>query len=336
VSRGDRRRALSVLLTRRRFLAFSALAALAPGARAQVGRAAKIGLLGPSPLETSLYAISVVRAFTELGYAEGARATFLYRYADGGFELYRRQAQDLAARDCDLLIAVRAEPPARALQFSRPGGPILFLAVDYDPLESGIVSNLRTPDRNTTGVYVPQNLLVTRRIEIMRELQPHADRLMVFADRYSADQVEAARKAAAAANFQLMLVQFTTQPYDYSTFLQSARAMGVDAFMTLASPAFARDRQQLQDWFARLRLPSIGSNPQQAEAGYLITLGSNVPKVARRVAEIGVRVLSGTKPAAIPVELADEFELVINMATARSLGVKIPDSVRARAARVIE
>ena len=324
------------MISRRRFLAFSALGALAPGVRAQVSRAAKIGILGPSPLEASLYAINVIRAFGELGYAEGARATFFYRYADGGFELYRKQAQDLAARDCDLLIAVRAEPPARALQYSRPGGPVLFLAVDYDPLESGVVSNLRRPDRNTTGVYVPQNALVARRIEILRELQPQADRLMVFADRYSADQVEAARKAAAAANYQLMLVQFTSQPYDYSTYLQTTRGTGVDAFMTLASPVFAQDRHQIQEWLARLRLPSIGSNPQQAEAGYLLTLGCIVPKVARRVAEMGVRILSGTKPAAISVELADEFELVLNLATARSLGVKIPDSVRARAARIIE
>jgi len=159
---------------------------------------------------------------------------------------------------------------------------------------------------------------------------------MVFADRYSADQVEAARKAAAAANFQLMLVQFTSQPYDYSTYLQASRGTGTDAVMTLASPVFARDREQIREWLTRLRLPSIGSNPQQAETGYLISLGSNVPKVARRVAEMGVRVLLGAKTAAIPVELADEFELVLNMATARSLGLKIPDSVRARAARVIE
>jgi len=122
------------MISRRQFLALSALGALAPGAVAQVGRAAKIGILGPSPLETSLYAINVVRAFTELGYAEGARATFFYRYADGGFDLYRKQAQDLAGRDCDLLIAIRAEPPARALQYSRPGGPILFLAVFATPV----------------------------------------------------------------------------------------------------------------------------------------------------------------------------------------------------------
>ena len=323
-------------LTRRRFLALGALGALAPRVRAQVSRAARIGILGPSPLETSLYAANVVRAFSELGYAEGARATFLYRYADGGFDLYRRQAQDLATRDCDLMIAIRSEYPARALQLVRPGGPILFLAVDYDPLESGLVGNLRRPDRNTTGVYVPQNVLVGRRIEMLRELLPEANRLMVFADAYSADQVEAARKAAAAANFQLMLVQFTSSPYDYNTYLQNRRGLAADAFMTLASPAFARDRQQIQEGLTRLRLPGIGSNPLQSEAGYLLTLGSNVPKVARRVAEMGVRVLLGAKPAAIPVELADEFELVLNMATARALGMKIPDSLRARAARVIE
>jgi putative ABC transport system substrate-binding protein len=121
---------------------------------------------------------------------------------------------------------VRAEPPARALQYSRPGGPVLFLAVDYDPLESGVVSNLRRPDRNTTGVYVPQNALVARRIEILRELQPQADRLMVFADRYSADQVEARAKRgggelSADAGAVLLRSPTTTAP---TCRLRAARA----------------------------------------------------------------------------------------------------------------
>jgi putative ABC transport system substrate-binding protein len=323
------------MTSRRQFLAFGALAAIGARARAQ-GRPARVGILGPSPLESSLYAAAVVRAFSELGYAEGGRATFLYRYAEGDFDTYRKQAQDLAARDCNLLIAVRAEQPARALQFSHPQGPILFLAVDYDPLASGVVTNLRRPDRNTTGVYVPQNVLVARRIEILRMLLPHADRVLVFGDGYSADQVEAARKAAAAANFQLMMIQFTSPPYDYHTFLHGARGLGIDAVMTLASPAFARDRQAIQEMVSRLGLPIIGSNPQQAEAGYLLTLGSNVPKVAKRVADIGVRLLSGTKPGAIPVDTADEFELVINMRVARALGTTIPEVVKKNVARVIE
>jgi putative ABC transport system substrate-binding protein len=212
---------------------------------------------------------------------------------------------------------------------------VLFLAIDYDPLASGIVSNLRSPDRRTTGVYVPQNSLVARRVGIMREILPQAKRLMVFADAYSADQVEAARKAAAAAGFQLMLVQFGNQPYDYRVYLEDRRGIEADAFMSLASPTFARDRQIIQEALIRLRIPAIGSNPLQAEKGYLLTLGSNVPKVAKRVADMGVRLLAGTNPSAIAVELADEFELVINSGTAQVLGVRIPDAVRARAARIL-
>jgi putative ABC transport system substrate-binding protein len=133
-----------------------------------------------------------------------------------------------------------------------------------------------------------------------------------------------------------MLVQFASQPYDYSTFVQSARGLGVDAFMTLASPAFARDREQIQEATIRLNLPTIGSNPQQAESGYLLTLGSNVPKVSRRVAQMGARLLLGTKPAAMPVEMADESELVLNLRTARALGMNVPEALRKSAARIIE
>ena len=277
-----------------------------------------------------------MQAFTQVGYAEGARATFRYRFAEGHLDLFRLQAQDLTKVDCDLLIGIRVEAAARALQLTRPGGPILFLAIDYDPVESGVVSSLRRPDRNTTGVYVPQNALVGRRVEIMRELLPQATRLMVFADPYSADQVEAARKAAAAANFQLVLVQFVTQPYDYATYLQERRGAAADAFMNLASPVFAQDRQKIHEALARLRMPAVGSNTLQAEAGFLVSLGSSISKVGKRVADMGVRLLAGTRPSAIPVEQADEFEFVVNARTARTLGLKIPESLLARASRVIQ
>lgn len=322
------------MTTRRRFLAFGALAAIASRVRAQSGRA-KIGVLGPAPFEASAYASSVVQAFTERGYAEGTRANFLYRFAEAGFDSYRMPAHELVAQNCDLLIALRSEPPARALQFQRPAAPIIFLASDYDPLASGVVTNLRSPDRNTTGVFVPQNALVARRVEIMRDLLPQAKRLIVFADPYSADQVEAARKAAAASRFQLMLVQFVAQPYDYSSYLQERRGLEADAFMTLASPVFVRDSEQIQQALSRLKLPSIGAGLPQAQAGYLMSLGSNIPKVAKRVADIGVRILAGTKASTIPVEQAEDAELVINAGTAQALGVKIPDSLRARAARII-
>lgn len=163
--------------------------------------------------------------------------------------------------------------------------PLIFLAVNYDPLERGLVGSLRRPDRNTTGVYLPQNEMVAKRVEIMREILPVARRFLVLADAFSKHQIAAATLSALAL---------------------------------------------------KLRLPTIGVVAQQVAAGFLLSLNADAAKATRRVAEIGARILKGAKPADIPVEQADEFELVINAKTARSLGVKIPESVMARATRIIQ
>lgn len=322
------------MTTRRRFVALCALGTIATRAIAQSLRA-KIGILDPSPIEHSLYAPGVMQALAELGYGSNDRVIFEYRVSDGSEEVNRKRAAELVAANCDLLIALRAEPLVRALQELRPAAPILFLAIDYDPLARGVVTNLRRPAHNTTGVYVTQGALIAKRVRLIRELLPKANRLIVFADPSSADQVEATRKATAAANLQLMLVQFQTRPYNYGSYLQDARALDSDAFMSLASPVFAQERERIHEAIFKARLPSIGTNPLQAEAGYLLSLGSNIPEVTRRVAGMGVRLLSGTKASDLPVEQADEFELVINLNTARALGVRIPDSLLAQASRII-
>jgi putative tryptophan/tyrosine transport system substrate-binding protein len=177
--------------------------------------------------------------------------------------------------------------------------------------------------------------LVARRVEVMREMLPQAQRIIVFADPYSADQVETARKAAAAALFQLLLVQFTNQPYDYLQYLQERRGVAADTFMSLSSPIFVRDRTQIQAALTRLRVPGIGTNPLQAEAGYLMSYGSNIQTVTRRLAAMGARLLGGRRPSETPVEQAADFEFVINAGTARTFGVRLPDSLVARATRIV-
>jgi putative ABC transport system substrate-binding protein len=173
-------------------------------------------------------------------------------------------------------------------------------------------------------------------MEILREVLPKAKRMVLFADRFSADQIPAARKGAEQARFQLDVVQFERQPYNYDAALEAARKGEADAFANLASPVFARDRQAIAQALAKHRLPSIGSNPPQGEAGYLLALSTNNAKVGRRIADIGVRLLKGAKPADIPVEQADEFELLINARTAKALGVRIPESIMARATRIVQ
>jgi len=212
---------------------------------------------------------------------------------------------------------------------------LIFLAVSYEPLEKGLVGSLRRPDRNTTGVYLPQNEMVAKRVEIMREVLPAARRFLVFADVFSRDQIAAARKAAEATRVELTLTEFAGQSYDFSGAFEAAIKAGAEAFMTLASPAFAIHASALSALALKHRLPSIGTAAQLTEAGFLLSLNADAAKATRRVAEIAVRILKGTKPADIPVEQADEFELVVNAKTARALGVKIPESVMARATRIV-
>ena len=321
------------MANRRQVLLASAFAVLAPSVRAQ-SRSVRIGLLGPSPFKLSVYASGVVKGFADLGYREGV-TKFEYRSSDGKPELYARQARELVELKCDLYVAIGTEPSVRAIQELKPAGPIVFLAVDYDPLEKHIVGDLRRPDRNTTGIYVPQNALVGKRVEIMREVLPKARRMVVFADKFSADQVASARRAAEKARFEAAVTEFGVQPYDYEGALAAARKAEMEALMTLASPVFARDRQQIGGALTRHRIPSIASATVQAEAGFLLSFATSAPKVTRRVADIGVRLLKGAAAADIPVEQADEFELAVNANTAKALGVRIPESIMARATRII-
>jgi putative tryptophan/tyrosine transport system substrate-binding protein len=318
------------MTSRRSFLVAGVLAALAIREARVQARSAKIGILGPVPMARSVYAPGIVQRLAELGYSDVE-----YRSSNGQPELYAKQARELIALKCELIFALGAELPARALQDARAPMPIVFLAIDYDPLEKGIVASLRKPDRNTTGVYVPQGGLVTKRMEIMREVVPKARAVLVLADIFSRDQLGAARHAADSARFRLIEVEFASQPYDYRSAFERGRKDGVEAFVSLASPVFSRDRRIISELLMEHRLPGIGSTVGQAEQGFLLSFGTNVAKASRRTAEVGVRILQGARPSEIPVEQADEFELAINAATARALGVRIPESVMARATRMI-
>jgi putative ABC transport system substrate-binding protein len=296
-------------------------------------RPVRIGMLGPFPLAKSLYAPGVVRRLEELGYRESNGAILEYRSSDGHADRYTKLARELIELKCDVIFAIGTEPAARAVQTAGSSIPLVFLAADYDPVERGIVTSLRKPDRNSTGLYLQQYSLIAKRIEILREALPAARRLILFTDVFSRDQLPSARTAAAAARFDLAVVEFTEQPYDFAGAVAGHKAQ---ALMVLSSPMFSSNAALIAGLLAKHRLPSIGSSVRHAEGGFLFSLGVDPSKVGRRVADLGARILKGSKPADIPVELADEFDLIINAKTARALGVKVPESVLARATRIVE
>lgn len=323
------------MTSRRQFLFAGALGALSTRYAAAQARPVKVGMLVPRSIAESIYASSVLRRLNELGYREGAGMVLEYRSADGFAERYPKLARELIEAKCDIIFAIGDQNPARVLRQAQVAVPVVFIAVDYDPLEKGIVSSLSRPDGNITGVYVPAIELAAKRIQIMQELVPRANRFLMLADEFSKDQIGAAQKAAQRAGIALTLVEFAKPPYDLAGAFETGRKADVKALVTLASPVFAASRAVLSALSLQYRLPSIGTALQLVNAGFLLILGADDSKVARKAAEIGNRVLKGAKPSDIPVEQADEFILAVNVKTARELGIRIPESILARATRIV-
>lgn len=315
---------------RRAFVLAGALAAFAPQCVLGQARPAKIGLLSPRPLEQSAYAPSIVRRLGELGYRN-----LHYRSADGVPDRYPLLVEELVEQRCDIFFALEGEQPLRALRAARVHAPVVFLAADYDPVERGAISTMRTPDGNRTGVFIPQTLLAVRRMQFMRDVVPEGRNFLLMADIYSRGQVQTMRRAAESMRLDLTVVEFVKRPYDYAGAIDAGLKAEVEALITLSSPAFLADAAMLGALAAQRRLPSAGDAAGLAEAGFLLSLGADSRRVGERVAEIGARVLKGARTSEIPVEQADQFQLVVNAAAARALGKSLPEPVMARADRVI-
>jgi putative ABC transport system substrate-binding protein len=323
-------------MNRRRFVVASALGAVAPlGAFAQA-RPVRIGFLGPRSLAESFYSGPIVRNLADLGYREGAGMVLEYRSTSGFADRYSKMARELIGLKCDLIFAIGPELAVRALGDASSSIPVVFLAIDFDPLETRVVKSLSRPEANITGVYIPQGELAAKRLDIMREVLPSAKRFLVLSDEFTRGQLATLGKRAEASGIKLVVVEFSKQPYDFAGAFDAGRKEKTEALIGLASGVFAANLATLSALVAQHRLPSAGTSGAWAEGGLLLSYGPDVPKITRRVAEMGARILKGAKPADIPVEQADEFVLVINSKTAKALGVRIPESVLARATRIVQ
>jgi len=257
-----------------------------------------------------------------------------FRSAEGKAERFPQFAQELLSLDCDLIITIGPEHAARAFRDRRSDVPVVFLAIDYDPLEKGIVQSLVRPGGNMTGVTALQKEIAVKRVEITKEILPAARHFLVLSDPYNAEQLQEVRKAAESKQARLTVVELAQPPHNYAAALETGRRAKVDALILLTSPVFADKRMDIFAAAANARLPIVGfATP---EGVFPVGYSANVASMARRVAEIGVRILKGAKVADIPVEQAQEFDLQVNLKAAKTLGMKIPYSVLARATKLIE
>jgi putative tryptophan/tyrosine transport system substrate-binding protein len=290
-------------------------------------------LMTPS---TASYWVAFKRRLRELGYREGEN---LLVEAFDGREEADHLVENLKGRISKGVNVVVAMGPEMALKLAIAAAgtlPIVMVAFDYDPLALGYIKTLGRPTGNITGLFVQQIELAAKRLELIREGFPRAQAAAVLWDKLSFHQWEAVEKAAKTLGIRLIGIGLGEQPYDYERALADASTEGTDLLVAMASPIFFVDRERLVDCALKLRMATIFAIREYTEAGGLMSYGVSLEGTMRRAAEYVDRIARGTRPADLPVEQPTKFELVINLRTAKTLGVTIPPSLLARADEVIE
>ena len=329
------------MTSRRQFLiVMGAVPSLAPlAAEAQQARKLyRIGFLGNRG-STPEY-LPLLKAFRqglrERGWVEGQNILIEYRWAEGKFDRLPELAAELVRLKVDLIFAqssIYVEPARRATRTI----PIVF-AVHADPVGTGHVASLGRPGGNITGLSLAQTEVSGKGLELLKEAVPGATRIAVLwhpATPSNGPGLKAVEAAARVLGVQVQALA-VRGPDDFEGAFSAMTRERADAFLVIAAAIFFTAQRQLADFAVKHRLPTMFGVREHAETGGLLTYGANYADLFRRSAGYVDRILKGAKPADLPVEQASIFELVINLKTAKALGLTIPPSLRLRADRVIE
>lgn len=323
------------LVQRRRFLWVGAGLLVLPCFAWTQPQSVRIGVL--SPRRESVILRPVLGRLSELGYVEGRNLRVEYRSADGVVDRFPALARELVDAKCDVIFAAGSIFPAQALRDATRSIPIVIVAIDYDPVKTGIVANLRRPGGNITGVALSTPEVVGKRVELLHEVLPQAARFLVFSDSYSADQLEAMRQTARRLGIALVAHAFESRPYDFDAAFERGQKEKVAALLLPTSPVFFDRRAAIYEAALKRRLGVVvGSSAWWTGSGWFLGYGVLADKTHARAGDIAASILKGKKPGDIPVEQPSDFELAINLTTAKALGITIPQSVMVRASRVVQ
>jgi putative ABC transport system substrate-binding protein len=327
---------------RRVFLALlgAGTCAVPLAARAQqLGRVYRLGILSPTarpaPSEQNTAVTLIPKALREMGYVEGQNLAVEPRYADGKLEQLPRLARELVQLRVDVIAAI-GSASVRAAKQATATVPIVLYG-NFDPVAAGLVKGLAKPEGNVTGVLIaPAGTLAGKKLELLKEAVPRATRIAFLApeDPGIRLQVQETRQAAAALGIKLAVTEVRSG--DYERAFAALAAERPEALFVAATTFFVRDRQRIIELAAKHRLPAMYEWPEHVEDGGLMSYGSSLTGTTRRVAVYVDRLFKGARPGDLPIEQPAEFQLVINLKTARALGLTLPPSFVARADRVIE
>jgi putative ABC transport system substrate-binding protein len=332
-------------IDRRRFLVTSLAGVLAAplGAEAQqADKIARIGYLTTAEMATAPHHLreAFLKGLRDLGYVEGRNLVIEYRSAEGKPERLRALAAELVSLKVDVILAPSSVHVLAAKQATRTT-PIVFVN-SGDPVASGLVTSLARPGGNVTGLSTLAVDLIGKCLEQLPQAVPGVSRVAVLwnpggdgAERTERDMLKRAEVAGQALGMRLQFVE-VRGPADFERAFSEMTGARAGALTVLQSTMFFLERRRLADLAAKNRLPAVYTSREFVDAGGLMSYGPDFADLFRRAATYVDKILKGAKPGDLPVEQPTKFELVINLKTAKALGLTIPPSLLARADQIIE
>jgi putative ABC transport system substrate-binding protein len=326
------------LIGRREFIALLAgAAAWPPPLRAQPAGMPVIGLLNAlSPGSTAHLLTAFRKSLAEAGFEEGRNVAIEYRWAEGQFDRLPALAAELVRRQVSVIVATPTLT-ALAATVATPRIPIVFGSTD-DPVKLGIVASLARPGGNATGVYFFLTDLAAKQLGLLREFVPTATQIGLMVNPKNANAADVKREmaaAAATAGVTIHVIEASDRD-DIDAAFATLKRVKADALLVAADPFFFSRRLQLATLATRHAIPAVYNVREYAEAGGLMSYGTSLTDVFRQIGTYAGRILKGDKPADLPVVQSTRFEFVINLITAKALGITVPPTLLARADEVIE
>ena len=327
----------------RRFFAFTLCAllfALCGSVEAQQPRkVTRIGYLSTTDVARDSARIETIRlALRELGYIEGQNITIEYRYAEGRPDRYPELVAELVRLKVDIVVVAGGTSMIRAAQSATKSIPIVMAGAPPDPVKAGLIESLARPGGNITGITVLSRDLSAKRLELLKEAVPKVKRVAVL---YAPASEGAAREVKEVLPEAARALGVTIRPWeiraanDFEKVFAELNKQRPDGLYVTPDALLGANQKRTIGFALESRLPSMYSNREGVDAGGLMYYGADLADSYRRVAYFVDKILKGAKPADLPVEQPMKFELVINLKTAKQIGLTIPPNVVARADRVI-
>lgn len=281
-------------------------------------------------------ALAFVQRLAELGLVEGRNLIIERRHGGDKLERMPAVSAELGKLKCDAYFGGGAEINLATLTQASRQTPIVFVAVDFDPVATGDVASLARPGGRVTGVTAQQSELPAKRLDLLKELLPTVGKVAVFTNEQTVGQLALAQGTARRLGLALHVVDFKRPPFDYEAGFADAVRAKADALFVLGSGLWLSGRRLIPDLALKAGLPTVFHQSQWVADGGLMSYGFNFPGMWRRGAEMVEKILRGATAGDIPMEQPTVYELAVNLKTARVLGIKIPQPLLVRADRVVE